>query len=322
MCTQRTHLDYTVSLGIEMGRQARQHWYTLYKNVQAQLDAYQGNDSINLLIRKLADEQGYDAKVVSRMLKAGNFLDRIAGPRSSEQVGCGYAHIEQLERLHQLNSEVALSLVQSTLANQQTLLDLRNSTEGHAKSLGTPTTTSRARARSRVAEHERRCGEVLEISRPDFFGYPEGEMIKVGHSDLFNQFFMIQVNGHPKAAIFIRVGDTSRKEERAAADLLKLASFARTYFEKVWYIFPNGSSLAHELAFYAHSVKALGKWLYLGTLSQDSQSIVPFQNRGRALERELIDGVDPLRWDGVKVSTRRKAHGSFRPVIDEIAEKI
>ena len=59
-------------MGIRMGRQARHHWYALYMAVQAQLDSYQGNDSINLVIRKLADEQGYDAKVVSRMLKAGN----------------------------------------------------------------------------------------------------------------------------------------------------------------------------------------------------------------------------------------------------------
>ena len=320
MCTQRTHLDYTVSLGIEMGRQARQHWYTLYKNVQAQLDAYQGNDSINLLIRKLADEQGYDAKVVSRMLKAGNFLDRIAGPCSSEQVGCGYAHIEQLERLHQLNSEVALSLVQSTLANQQTLLDLRNITEGHAKSVGTPT-TSRARARSRVAEHERRCGELLEISGPDFFGYSEGEMIKVVHSDLFNQFFMIQVDGHPKAAIFIRVGDTSRKEERAAADLLKLASLARMYFEKVWYVFPHGSSLVHELAFYAHRMNSFRKWLFLGTLNEEASLIEPFHNLGKTVERELFGWSDPLGWEGFSLPSKRRASGTFRPVSNETSKK-
>ena len=181
-----------------MGRQARSHWYALYTSVQAQLDSYEGKDSINLLIRTLADEQGYDAKVVSRMLKAGNFLKRVAGPLTIEQVSCGYAHIEQLERLHQLNREVAVSLVQSTLANQQTLLDLRNITERYAENVGTPTTTARGRARSRVAEHERRCGEALEISGPGFFGYPDGELIKVVRSDLFSHFFMIQVNGRPR----------------------------------------------------------------------------------------------------------------------------
>ena len=304
-----------------MGRQARSHWYALYTSVQAQLDSYEGKDSINLLIRTLADEQGYEAKVVSRMLKAGNFLKRVAGPLTIEQVSCGYAHIEQLERLHQLNREVAVSLVQSTLANQQTLLDLRNITERYAEKVGTPTTTARGRARSRVAEHERRCGEALEISGPGFFGYPDGELIKVVRSDLFSQFFMIQVNGRPRAAIFVRVGDTSRKEERAAADLLKQASFARIYFEKVWYIFPNGSSLAHELAFYGHSVKALGEWLYLGTLSQDSKSIDPFKNRGRALERELMDGVDPMRWDGFNLNTQRKSHGSLRHALSDQLEK-
>lgn len=151
-----------------MGRQARQHWYTLYNTLQTKLDGYQGDDSINLLIRKLADEQGYDAKVVSRMLKAGNFLNRIAGQLTAEQVGCGYAHIELLERLHQLDTQAALSILQATLANQQTLQTLRETVDRYTRAVGTPTSTTRARARSRVTEHERLCGEALVASGPEF----------------------------------------------------------------------------------------------------------------------------------------------------------
>ena len=308
-------------MGIRMGRQARHHWYALYMAVQAQLDSYQGNDSINLVIRKLADEQGYDAKVVSRMLKAGNFLNRIAGPLTPEQVGCGYAHIELVERLHQLDTEAALSILQATLANQQTLQTLRETNERYTKAVGTPTSTTRARARSRVAEHERICGEVLEASGLGFFGYLEGELIKVTRSELFSQFYMIQQGGVPKVAIFVRVGDTSRKEEKAAGDLLKLASLARPYLEKVWFIFPHGSSLAHELTFYAHRLKALGKWLYLGTLSEDGLSIEPFHDRGKTLEREIFGWSDPLGWEGVNVKSKRRTSGSFHRDSSKYSEK-
>lgn len=304
-------------MGIRMGRQARHHWYALYMAVQAQLDSYQGNDSINLVIRKLADEQGYDAKVVSRMLKAGNFLNRIAGPLTPEQVGCGYAHIELLERLHQLDTEAAISILQATLANQQTLQALRETNERYTKAVGTPTSTTRARARSRVTEHERLCGDALEASGPEFFGYPNGEMVRVTQSDFFSQFFLIQENRTAKVAIFGRVGDTSRKEEKAAADLLKLASLARPYFEKVWFIFPYGSSLVHELAFYAHTIKALGKWLQLGTLSHDGASVEPMTKRGRALVNELVEGVDPLRWSGITLSKHKKSSGAFKLVNPE-----
>ena len=294
-----------------MGRQARQHWYALYMTVQAQLDRYKGDDSINLVIRKLADEQGYDAKVVSRMLKAGNFLSRIAGPLTPEQVGCGYAHIELLERLHQLDAEAALSLLQAILANQQTLQTLRDTNERYTKAVGTPTTTTRARARSRVAEHERLCGAALEASGPEFFGYLDGELIKVTRSELFSQFYMIQQGGVPKVAIFVRVGDTSRKEEKAAADLFKLASSVRPYLENVWFIFPHGSSLVHELTFYAHHLNAFDKWLYLGTLSQDGVSIEQFHDRGKTVEREIFGWPNPLEWEGFNVKNKRRTSGSF-----------
>src|SRR3989344_1141914 len=297
-----------------MGRQARQHWDTLHNPLQTTLDGYQGDDSINLLIRKLADEQGYDAKVVSRMLKAGSFLNRIAGPLTAEQVGCGYAHVELVERLHQLDTQAALSILQAALANQQTLQSLRETVDRYTRAMGTPTSTTRARARSRVTEHERLCGGALAAAGPKFFGYPEGEMVKVTQSDFFSQFFLIQENRTAKVAIFGRVGDTSRKEEKAAADLLKLASLARPYFEKIWFIFPYDSSLVHELAFYAHTTKALGNWLLLGTLSQDGASIEPMKKRGRALYNQLVEGVDPLRWSGITLSNPRKSVGVFKLV--------
>ena len=301
-----------------MGRQAKQPWYMLFQAVRTRINAYQGTDSINLLIRQLAQEAGYDAKVVSRMLKAGNFLVSLSPTLAPEQVKCGYAHIELLERLHQLDAVVATSMLSATLANQHTLQTLRETITHYATVAGTPATTARSKARSRVANHERLASAAILDAGADFFGFPGGEIIKVTHSDFFSQFFMIQLNGQQKAAIFIRVGDTSRKQEKAAADLLKLASMARPYFEKIWFVFPEPSGVVHELAYHAHAIKAFDNWLYLATLSEEEQAIEKFWNLGRAFTEELFGG-SPLKWEGFSVLDRVKKKGEFFPTLEALA---
>ncbi|WP_155769212.1 hypothetical protein [Pseudomonas putida] len=298
-----------------MGRQAKQPWYVLFQAVRTRINAYQGTESINLLIRQLAREAGYDGKVVSRMLKAGHFLDSLAPTLAPEQVKCGYAHIEFLERLHQLDADIATSMLSATLANQHTLHTLRETITHYANIAGTPATTARSKARSRVANHERVAAAAILQAGAEFFGFPGGEIIKVTHSDFFSQFFMIQVNGLQKAAIFIRVGDTSRKQEKAAADLLKLASMARAYFEKIWFVFPEPSGVVHELAYHAHAINAFDNWLSLATVSEEDQALERFWNLGRAFTEELFGG-SPLKWEGFAVLDRAKKYGEFLPILE------
>lgn len=293
-----------------MGRRAQQHWYGLYRELEPQLAAYQGQESLNVLISALSKQANYEATVVSRMLKAGKFLDQIAGPCSVEQVQCGYAHIELLERLHQIAPVAAQALVQVTLSKQQTLQELRETIGRYSTAAGAPSASMHSQSRSRVLEHERHCANVLESTGPELFGYPDGELIKVTSSDFFSQFFMIRQEKTPKVAIFPRVGDTSRKVQKAAAELLKLASLAHGYFEQVWLIFPQDLPLVHELAFYAHTVQEFKGWLKLGTLHADDVSIHPFQNLERSLELQL-DGADALRWDGIVLADKQAVHGSF-----------
>lgn len=295
-----------------MGRKAQQHWFALYQALQLQLNAYRGEESINLFIRQLANEAGYDAKVVSRMLKAGHFLEQLAGPLSAEHVHCGYAHIELLERLHQLSPTAAQESLQETLSNQKTLLELKGLTEHYAHSIGTAMTTARSRARSRVADHERMTCAALIDCGAAFFGYPEGELVKVSRSDFFSQFFMVRQGTSPKIAIFARVGDTSRKEEKAAADLMKLACMAQPFFEQVWFVFPHASSLVHELACFAFSTQAFGQWLRLGTIDPESGALTRFTDLGRQLERGL-EGSTPLRWEGASLIDKKAAQGNFEP---------
>lgn len=295
-----------------MGRKAQQQWFALYQALQVQLNAYRGEESINLFIRQLANEAGYDAKVVSRMLKAGHFLEQLAGPLSPEHVQCGYAHIELLERLHQLSPTAAQESLQETLSNQKTLLELKGLTEHYAHSIGTAMTTARSRARSRVTDHERMTSAALIDCGAAFFGYPEGELVKVSRSDFFSQFFMVRQGKSPKVAIFARVGDTSRKEEKAAADLMKLACMAQPFFEQVWFVFPHASSLVHELACFAFSTQAFGQWLRLGTIDPESGALTRFTDLGRQLERDL-EGSTPLRWEGVSLIDKKAAQGNFEP---------
>lgn len=295
-----------------MGRKPQQHWFALYQSLQLQLNAYRGEESINLFIRQLANEAGYDAKVVSRMLKAGHFLEQLADPLSAEQVRCGYAHIELLERLHQLSPSAAQAALQETLNNQKTLQELKGLTDHYAHSVGTAVTTARSRARSRVADHERMTTAALIDCDTAFFGYPEGELIKVARSDFFSQFFMVRQGQSPKVAIFARVGDTSRKEEKAAADLMKLACMAQPFFEQVWFVFPHTSSLVHELACFAFSTQAFGQWLRLGTIDPETGALTRFTDLGRQLERDL-EGSTPLRWEGVSLIDKQAAQGNFEP---------
>lgn len=301
-----------------MGRQAKQPWYVLFQAVSSRINAYQGHDSINVLIRQLATEAGYDAKVVSRMLKAGIFLDSLSPSLAPEEVKCGYAHIELLERLHQLDAVVATSMLSATLADQHTLQTLRETITHYADVVGTPASTARSKARSRVANHDRLATAAILDAGADYFGFPGGEIIKVTHSDFFSQFFMIQIGGWQKAAIFIRVGDTSRKQAKAAADLLKLASMARPYFDKIWFVFPEPSGVVHELAYHAHAIKAFDKWLFLATLNEEDQALERFWNLGHAFTEELFGG-SPLKWKGFAVLDRAKKKGEFLPTLETVA---
>ncbi|NWL79567.1 hypothetical protein DM872_22210 [Pseudomonas taiwanensis] len=293
-----------------MGRKAQQHWYALYQQLQPQVDSYQGSSSLNLFLRQLAEEVNYDAKMLTRMLKAGQFLDSLVGPLTAEQVRCGYAHIELLERLHHHDAAVAEASVPGCLSNEMTLKALREAIEASVEKAGGGPATLRSRARARVVEHERLCQAALLDAGPAFFGYPEGELIKVTHSNFFSQFFIVQEGQQPKVAIFARVGDTSRKEEKASADLLKLACLAQAYFEKVWILFPPDSSLIHELAGDAYTMGAFEKWLFLGTLNSETATIECFDNLERHLERGL-QGDSPLGWEGIALKERRPARGNF-----------
>ena len=72
-----------------MSKRKKGPWYAIYRQVQPALDAYEGKDSINLLIQQLAAEHNYEPKVLSRMIRAGRFLDRLVGPLSPEDVRGG-----------------------------------------------------------------------------------------------------------------------------------------------------------------------------------------------------------------------------------------
>ena len=284
-----------------MSKRKKGPWYAIYRQVQPALDAYEGKDSINLLIQQLAAEHSYEPKVLSRMIRAGRFLDRLVGPLSPEDVRGGYAHVEYIQRLHELAPEEAQSLVGMAISKKVTLETLQSIIDKYADQIAQSDAGKRSKARSLVFEHERNAVMALTNCGTAFFGIEEGEIIHVERSDVLGQFFIIKDrHGQDNTAIFCRLGDTSRKAIKAAAELLKLAKTARSYFDKVWFVFPESSELVHELAFLSNEEKLFRSWLHLSTLISDGETFTlrEVTSLRHALSRVLEDGADPFAWSG------------------------
>ncbi|HEP9162046.1 TPA: hypothetical protein VDV10_006166 [Pseudomonas aeruginosa] len=285
-----------------MSKRKKGPWYSIYREVLPALDAHEGKDSINLLIQQLAGTYSYEPKVLSRMIRAGRFLDRLVGPIPAEEVRGGYAHIEYIQRLHELNAQEAESLVGMAVAKKVTLEHLQSIIDKYSEKLAQSDASKRSKARALIAEHDRETALALGQCGAGFFGFEAGTIIRVERSDLLGQFFVVKdKQGVPRVAVFSRLGDTSRKAIKAAAELLKLAKNARSYFEQVWFIFPASSKLVHEFAFLLTEEKLFGSWLHLATLSDVDEPEPPVQEVRKlrhALSRVLEDSADPMAWNG------------------------
>lgn len=285
-----------------MSKRKKGPWYSIYREVLPALDAHEGKDSINLLIQQLAGAYKYEPKVLARMIRAGRFLDRLLGPLPLEEVRGGYAHIEYIQRLHELNAQEAEALVRMAVAKKVTLEHLQGIIDQYSENLAQSDASKRSKARALIAEHDRETALALSQCGAGFFGIEAGTIIRVERSDLLGQYFIVKdEQGTPRVAIFGRLGDTSRKAIKAAAELLKLAKNARSYFEQVWFVFPASSTLVHEFAFLLTEEKLLGSWLHLATLSDADEPEPPVQEvRGlrHALSRVLEDFAAPMAWSG------------------------
>ena len=284
-----------------MSKRKKGPWYAIYRQVAPILDGYEGKDSVNLLIQQLAADHHYEPKVLSRMIKAGRFLDRLVGHLPPEDVRGGYAHIEYIQRLHELAPDEAQSLVGMAVSKKVTLEALQAIIDKYSTQLAQSDTRKRSKARSLISEHERNSVVALTNCGTAFFGIEAGEIIQVERSDVLGQFLIINDRfGQANTAIFSRLGDTSRKAIKAAAELLKLAKTARSYFEKVWFVFPESSELVHELAFLANEERLFRNWLHLSTLISEDETFAlqEVTSLRHALSRAIEDGADPFAWSG------------------------
>lgn len=299
-----------------MSKRKKGPWYAIYREVLPTLDSYQGKDSINLLIQKLAEEHSYEPKVLSRMIRAGRFLDRLVGPLSPEDVRGGYAHIEYIQRLHELAPKEASSLVAMAISKKVTLEALQAIIDKYSDRLAQSDSGKRSKARTLISEHDRNTVLALTGCGAEFFGVESGEIIRVERCDVLGQFFLVNdQQGRPGAAIFSRLGDTSRKAIKAAAELLKLAKTARSYFDQVWFVFPESSELVHEFAFLANEESLFRSWLHLSTLVSDNDGIVlrEVTSLRHALSRVIEDGADPLAWSGHPLNeVKPTLHGTLK----------
>lgn len=296
-----------------MPRKAQTHWFGLYRTLRPKINGHEGDESIHQLIRREAQAANYDEKVLKRMLNAGAFLDRISEtPLLVEQVKCGFAHVELLERLYKLNAPEAQARITAILNNQVTQKEIREALDSMAAESGHAQLTARSRARQRVAEHQRLCLQLAQRTGSSFFGSPDGEMVLVKRFRTLSNFILINDPDQP-IAVIPRLGDSSMKEGPAAEELLTLAMSVKRYFQRIWLLLPSNSTLAQELVARAEQIGAFESWLYLATPSEDSSELIPYRNRRRALEKDL-HGKDDSAWEGVSLRDGRKLSGSLVPI--------
>lgn len=292
-----------------MARKALHHWYSLYQSLQPKVDSFEGEGGVYRLLRQEAKGLGYEEKVLKRMLKAGAFLDGWAGPQTIEDVRCGYAHIELLERLHQLAPKEAQRLLSVVLSNDITLKNLRLTIEQNAAKGGQAQITARSKARTQVAEHQRVTIALVQRMGTDFFGCPDGEFFLVRSFLSLRQFILIHSNTNP-IAIIPRVGDSSIKEWEAAEEILKLASSVKERLYRVWIVLPHDSPIAPYLFAYAHRDEAVNAWLFIATLDEGSTSLTQYSNASKLFELDLL-GEGGGIWSGHSLRDGRSAHGAL-----------
>ena len=296
-----------------MPRKPQTHWFGLYQALRPKIDGHQGDESVYRLIRREAEASNFDEKVIKRMLNAGAFLERMTdSPLTVEQVKCGYAHAEFLERLYKLNAQEAHARFNAILDNQVTLKELRQAIDSLAAESGHAQITARSRARQRVVEHQRLCIQLAQQSGAGFFGSPEGELVLVKNFRALRNFILIDDPQQP-IAVIPRLGDSSLKEGPAAEELLKLVTSVKRYFHRLWLVLSSDSLLAQELVARAEQIGALNSWLYLAIPNPDSSGLIPYLNRRRILEKD-VDGEDDCAWEGVSLRDGRKLSGSLNPI--------
>lgn len=293
-----------------MARKALHHWYGLYQALHPKIDSFEGEGGVYRFLRHEAEDSGYDEKVLRRMLKAGAFLDSLAGPGLAvDGVRCGYAHIELLERLHQLAPSEAQHLLNDVLFNRVTLKNLRQAVEQNAARGGQAQLTARSKARSYVAEHQRFTIELAQRMGAAFFGSPAGEFVLVKSFLSLRQFILINDKIFP-VAIIPRVGDSSIKEWHAAEEILKIATSVRNRFHRVWIVLPNDSPIAPYLFAYAYRERAIDAWLFIAAFNQEGTGLQQYCDASMLLDLDLR-GAGGGDWAGHSLEDGRKMSGDL-----------
>lgn len=297
-----------------MARKPQTPWYGLYQSLQPKIEGHQGDESIYELIRSEAEAASYDEKVLKRMLNAGAYLERIADtPLTIEQVKCGYAHLELLERIQKLNAEAAQERFEAVLNNKVTIRELREVLDSMISEAGNAHLTARSRARQRIAEHQRLSLQLAQRMGPGFFGSPKGEMVLVKSFRALRQFILIHDPEQPPIAVIPRVGNSSLKEESAAEELLNLAISVQAYFQRVWVVLPEKSRLADELISRAMQIGAFDAWLHVATPNDDASALIVYRNTVGALYKDM-EGSDDCKWEGISLRDGRELGGTLKPI--------
>lgn len=254
---------------------------------------------------------GYSVATFARILKAGRFLDTYSPDLDVDGVKCGYALVEVLDKLSKIDPHVAQEWLPKVLSNAVSLAELAALYEQQASQNPVANAiVSRDGARRRASLHDRESALAIVQAGVEFFGVPQGRLLKLRQSTPFvAPSFLVCDGKKPMAAILIRTGTASKDSVQVALDLLDLAIAQRTRVPQVWYVLPSNSPVIGFLAALAKHLKISpvdDGWLHLAVLDNQSTQLakVPrevYLTMGANFEME--HGAGCLWWEGIDVMT-------------------
>lgn len=313
-----------------MGRKINNSWFGHYRiATQALTTALAAGEHRADVLARHAIAAGIKEQSFTRLMKAGRFLDAQIPALSPEDVLCSYVQVDLLEKIFRIDPQQGMEKLSGVIANRISPIEL----EMFFKQLKlqhpvAEAIVGRDNMRQATTTHERLCSQAIGTAGPAFFGAPRGRILKQSQASLYTSpQFIVTQDGQPLAAIFPRVGGSSKPPMAIALELFQLALAHRALTPDIWFIFPRCSTITTCLAALAFELEAAPdgeNWLHIATLGEEAgalQALGSLMYRGSHLELALEGGIDTtLTWHGKDLATGQEEtlnyHEALQPKAD------
>ena len=262
-----------------MGRKVNTAWFQAYREATEDLlSGLAAGHSRAEVSRKHAEKLGMKDQSFARVMKAGRFLDSEMNNLSAEAILCSYVQVETLEKIARLSADTAKKQLKAVIANQVTLPKLEELLR--QVKAGNPmaqVVIGRDNTRKITSQHERQCADAIAKAGPAFFGAAGGRIFKQSKARQYTSpAFVVTRDNQPFAAIFPRVGGTSKQPLAIAFELYDLACSRREVSPNIWFIFPERTPTYELLAYIAFQFGGApdkGDWLHLAICNPEEPAL-------------------------------------------------